>query len=162
MDATLGAELRQLVSSRVVAALGTIHTGAPYVSMTPFALLPDGRGFVVHVSALAAHTKDMLADPRVSLLIMAAEEEHVQPQALPRVTILGRARQLSAGTAEHSLAQQAYLARFPDSAQTFELADFSLFIIDITQARWIGGFAQARSLTPETFAKAATDGSEQP
>jgi len=69
MNEALASQLRQLVMSRSTAALGTLHTGAPYVSMVPFVLLDDASAFIVHVSGLAAHTQDMLADPRVSLLI---------------------------------------------------------------------------------------------
>ena len=65
--------LASLVRSRTVAALGTLHAGAPFVSMVPFAVLPEGDAFVIHVSRLAAHTRDMIDDPRVSLLVMQPE-----------------------------------------------------------------------------------------
>jgi len=48
-----------------VAALGTLHQGAPSVTMTPYALAADRLAFLVLVSGLSAHTRDMLADPRV-------------------------------------------------------------------------------------------------
>jgi len=63
--------LRELLRAQQVAALGTLHKGHPYVSMVPFAMLPGGTGFVIHVSQLAAHTKDMLLSPHVSLLVVA-------------------------------------------------------------------------------------------
>ncbi|MFO0103326.1 MAG: pyridoxamine 5'-phosphate oxidase family protein, partial [Betaproteobacteria bacterium] len=78
--------LRSILSAQQVAALGTLHEGVPYVSMVPFALLRDGSA-VIHVSALAAHTRAMLAEPAVSLLVMAPPSAGVLPQALPRVTI---------------------------------------------------------------------------
>ena len=156
MDEALS-QLRQLVTARATASLGTLHLGAPYVSMVPFALLPDGSAFVIHVSALAAHTKDMLADARVSLLIAQTEESGIAPQALPRVTILGTARQVPKETPENALARSAYLQRFPDTASLFDLGDFSLFTITPSIVRWVAGFAQARSLTPETFAKVVGD-----
>jgi len=56
------AQLASLVHRRTAAALGTLHAGAPVVSMVPYAVLPDGSAFVIHVSRLAAHTKDMLVD----------------------------------------------------------------------------------------------------
>ena len=151
------ANLRELLKSRSTAALGTLHSGAPYVSMVPFALLPDGSAFVVHVSRLAAHTQDMLADPRVSLLVTGSEQANVSPLAVPRVTILGIARQLSGDPPEYLAAREVYLARFPDAAPIFNLGDFSLFVISPTEVRWIAGFAQARSLTPAAFAKAVKD-----
>ena len=49
----------------------------------------------------------------------------------------------------HAAARAAYLARFPQSAQTFELGDFALFAIRPASARFIGGFAQAKTIGPE-------------
>lgn len=71
--------LRQLLRTQEVAALGTLHEGRPYVSMVPFATLSGGTGFVVHVSQLAAHTKDMLRSPPVSLLVVAPPVPDVLP-----------------------------------------------------------------------------------
>jgi len=85
--------LRSILSAQQVAALGTLHEGVPYVSMVPFALLRDGSA-VIHVSALAAHTRAMLAEPAVSLLVMAPPSAGVLPQALPRVTTRRGARRL--------------------------------------------------------------------
>jgi putative heme iron utilization protein len=78
------------------------------------------------------------------------------PQALPRISIAGHAQQLPPGTSIAASAGQLYLSRLPDSAPLFELGDFSLFTITPSSVRWIAGFGQALSLTPETFAKAVT------
>ena len=158
MNAEQSANLRALLTGRVTAALGTLHAGAPYVSMVPFALLPDLPAFVIHVSRLAAHTGDMLAEPRVSLLINAGEQPGASPLALPRITLLGTARPLAHDAPEYPAARQAYQARFPDAAAMFNLGDFSLFLIVPSEARWIAGFAQARTLTPAALARALQGG----
>jgi putative heme iron utilization protein len=146
--------LRSIFATQSVAALGTLHDGEPFVSMVPFALLPDGLGFVIHVSALAGHTKDMLAHPQVSLLVMAPASADVSPQALARVTVQGDAARIPDDAPVHALAKAAYLARFPQSAQTFELGDFALFAIRPKLARFVGGFAQAKTIGPEGLAGA--------
>jgi putative heme iron utilization protein len=158
MDAGLAQRLRTLLGTQRIASLGTLHEGEPYVSMVPFALLPGGV-FVVHVSALAAHTKDMLASPRVSLLVIAPLEADTSPQALARVTIQADAEPLDESMPEHAEARAAYLARFPQSAQTFELSDFSLFAIRPRSLRFVGGFAQARTITPAGLARVLAGGS---
>jgi putative heme iron utilization protein len=158
MDAGLAQRLRSLLGTQRIASLGTLHEGEPYVSMVPFALLPGGV-FVVHVSALAAHTKDMLASPRVSLLVIAPLEADTSPQALARVTIQADAEPLDESMPEHAEARAAYLARFPQSAQTFELSDFSLFAIRPRSLRFVGGFAQARTITPAGLARVLAGGS---
>jgi putative heme iron utilization protein len=122
--------------------------------MVPYALLENGSAFLIHVSGLSAHTQDMLDDPRVSLLITAKETEETLPQSLARLTILGKARQIEEPSPEYDRGKATYLKRFPDSEQMFELGDFSLFAITPTHLRWIGGFAAAQSLSPETLVKA--------
>ena len=162
MDPDLSKRLRDLITRQEVAALGTLHDGAPFVSMVPYALLPEGAGFVIHVSSLAAHTKDMVASPAVSLMVMAQPSPEVPPQALARVTIQGQAVRISpaplgVGHNEapiHEMAKRLYLERFPQSAQTFELGDFALFAIRPRQARFVGGFAQAKTVTAESLAEA--------
>ena len=137
--------LRRLLDTESVGALGTLHRGDPAVSMVPFVLpAGDGRLFI-HVSALATHTRDMQRHPRVSLLVMAQPSDGVQPQALPRVSLQAEAGTLAAGE-DHDKAQKAYLARFPDAALTFELADFSIVALQPISARLVAGFGRAYGL----------------
>ena len=150
----LAQRLRAMVGGQVVAALGTLHGGEPYVSMVPYALMPDGAGFIIHVSSLAAHTKDMLASPAVSLMVTATLEAGASPQALARVTIQGDAVRIPQDAPIHEAAKGLYLERFPQSAQTFELGDFALFAIRPRSARYVGGFAQAKTITAESLARA--------
>ncbi len=158
MDPTLARTLRTLLETQRIASLGTIHQGEPRVSMVPFAVLPGGAGFVIHVSRLAAHTKDMLGDPRVSLLVVAPERPDVAPQAMARVTIQGDAAACSDPKPAHAKAREAYLSRFPESAPMFGFSDFSLFVIRPRELRFVGGFAQAKTLTPEGFARVFSGG----
>ena len=148
------AKLANLVRGREAAALGTLHAGAPFVSMAPYAVLPDGSGFVIHVSRLAGHTKDMLAEPRVSLLVMQPEGEGVAAQALARVSIQGEAREMARESDGERECREAYLSRFPEAAPLTEFGDFSFFLIRPSQARFVAGFAQAMSVTAETLAAA--------
>lgn len=150
--------LRQLLQGQRIASLGTLHGGAPYVSMIPFALLPEGSGLVIHVSQLSPHTKDMLESPRVSLLVVAPDTPDTPPQALARITMQGRAEQYTASGPGYGAARDAYLVRFPQAVNIFELPDFSLFAIRPSSIRFIAGFAQAMTLTPEAFATALKRG----
>lgn len=139
--------LRELVQTQPLAALGTLHAGAPAVSMVPYALLADATAWVIHVSQLASHTHDMLASPAVSLLVMAQPAADVTPQETARVTVNGTALPCPPAAAEHAAARLAYLSRFPTSEPMFGFADFMLFLIRPTGARLVGGFARAASLS---------------
>ena len=158
MSPEQAASLAGLVRRRAAGALGTLHGGAPFVSMVPYAILRDGAAFVIHVSRLAAHTRDMLADPRVSLLVMQPEGEGVAAQALARVSVQGEAREMEKGSGAERDCREAYLARFPEAAPLAEFGDFSFFAIRPSQARFVAGFAQAMSVTGETLAKTLREG----
>ncbi|MBI5627174.1 MAG: pyridoxamine 5'-phosphate oxidase family protein [Nitrosomonadales bacterium] len=143
--------LRDILQTQQIASLGTLHKGEPFVSMVPYAILPDGDGFVIHVSQLATHTKDMLLNPGVSLLVIALPNSEVPAQATARVTIQGQARLCADSTQGYAEAKTAYLSRFPQTAKMFSFADFSLFVIHPSSARFVGGFARATTIAPEVL-----------
>ena len=111
-------------------------------------------------------------DHRARQSIGGPHAEHVAGRARQRLGDgRGGTRQAAAGTGPRDdsgtrasrgarrawlpRARQAYLERFPDAAELFQFADFSVFLIDVHAARYVGGFAQAVTLTPEAFARAA-------
>lgn len=119
--------------------------------MVPFALLPASGLFLIHVSTLAAHTKDMQATPQVSLLVIAPPAPDVLPQATPRVSVQGIAHTIARTDERYPQARAAYLARFPESEPMFDFSDFSVVAIEPTSARFVGGFAQATSLLADAL-----------
>jgi putative heme iron utilization protein len=121
--------------------------------MVPYAIAADGSGFVVHVSKLAAHTKNMLADVRVSLLVAEVEGGGKSPLALARVSLQGTARRLPSGSPDLSGCRAPYLARFPEAEQMFGFADFSIFLIRPVSVRFVAGFGEAHTLSGESMAQ---------
>src|SRR4051812_1230972 len=115
MESSQAIALRSLLDSQQVASLATLHKGEPAVSMVPYALLPQGRGFLIHVSRLAKHTADMLANPAVALLVTASPGSAASPQALARASIRGHADEITANSAQYQDAQHHYLATFPQT-----------------------------------------------
>lgn len=160
MDAILNKVLRRLVRERAVAALGTVKEGEPFVSMVPYILYGAGPDFLIHVSGLSAHTRQMLAHPRVSIMVTAAENAagddgaEFQAQALPRVTAQCDATRMEPDSDDYAAGKAAYLERFPLAEQMFELPDFSLFTLRPHSVRFIAGFGKAHSLSPESWAHA--------
>src|SRR5207248_9962066 len=86
----LGIEARRLIRTRGHAALATSLAGRPYVSLVAAACDMNGSPLLL-LSDLAQHTKNLLADPRVSLLV---EDTAGLPDPLagPRLTLLGTAQ----------------------------------------------------------------------
>lgn len=149
MNETESTALMSLLRTQPVASLATLHKGAPAVSMVPFALLPEGTGFVIHVSQLATHTQDMLHNPAVALLVTAPLAAADSPLALPRASVQGQARQCAPESPGYEQARQAYLAKLPDAEPLFSFGDFSLFVIEPESLRWVAGFGRAMSLVGE-------------
>ena len=127
-----------------VAHLGTLRGGAPLVSMTLFIAQQDLAAFYVHVSRLAWHTQDMLQDPRVALSIAETDDARPDPFTLMRVSIRGEASQLPPQQQE---LKRLWLARFPEQAVNFELADFSFWKISPRDARFVAGFGSIHNLS---------------
>jgi putative heme iron utilization protein len=135
------------------AALGALRVGAPFVSMVAYAAEPDFGGFLLHLSLLAPHTRHLLADARASLLICEPDDGRDDVQTLARITLIGAAAPLA--EAAQAAARELYLARLPAAAPLFDFPDFALFRLVPDEARYIGGFARAFSLTAEHLRQAA-------
>ena len=152
--------LRDLLNSRRVAALGTLDAsdpGQPFVSMVPFARLGAEACLVIHVSGLAAHTRNLLAHPQVSLLVMAAEADAEPVHALPRVTFDAVAQLPEQGSPAWTAARAAYLTRFPEAALMTELGDFMFVLLRPTGARQVAGFGAARNVDASELAQLLSD-----
>ncbi len=133
--------LRRLISKERIAHLGTLRNGAPMVSMTLYLPERDFSAFYVHVSRLAWHTQDMTHEARVALSIAETDDGRADPFTLMRVTIRGEAVRIEEGP------KDAWLARFPEQAINFELADFSFWRITPRDARFIAGFGRIHNLS---------------
>jgi putative heme iron utilization protein len=144
VDADTGRALARLIRQQRVAHLGTLRGGAPLVSMTLFIAQQDLSAFYVHVSRLAWHTQDMLQDPRVALSIAETDDGRPDPFTLMRVSIRGEASQLPPDQQE---LKRLWLARFPEQAVNFELADFSFWKIAPRDARFVAGFGRIHNLS---------------
>ncbi len=136
------------------AALGSLRDDGPFVSMVAFVAEPDFSGVLLLLSQLAAHTRQLLADPRAALLICEPDDGRDDVQTLARLSLVGQAAPLP--ESDIATARERYLARLPAAQMLFTLPDFRLFRFVPSEARLIGGFARAWTLTPEQLRSAAT------
>ena len=153
MDTQSELKLANLIRGTRVAALGTLHDGEPNLAMVAIAVESDFSAFYIHVSTLGKHTRDMQADPRVSLLITEADDRRPDPQTLARLSLNGTAEVLPRTNPHYPQVKHAYLARFPEAEQLFSLGDFNLWRISPKGGRFVAGFAQAFNVVPEVLVK---------
>jgi heme oxygenase (biliverdin-IX-beta and delta-forming) len=152
VDDDTRAALSRLIRGERVAHLGTLRAGAPMVSMTLYLPAADFSAFYVHVSRLAWHTQDMLQDARVALSVAETDDRRADPFTLTRVSIRGNASQLPGDQQE---LKKSWLARFPEQAINFELADFSFWQIVPRDGRFVAGFGRIHNLSPADLQHAA-------
>ncbi len=130
--------LRQVVRACHKATLATLlaDDGAPYASLVTVALDHD-LSPVLLLSGLSDHSRNITADPRVSLLFDGTDG-HPNPQTGPRVTLMGRAERT-----DDARLRQRFLARHPGAALYADFADFAFWRVPVDKAHFVGGFGRA-------------------
>ncbi|MBI5918638.1 MAG: DUF2470 domain-containing protein [Nitrosomonadales bacterium] len=140
-------EARQLLRAHRYGALSTLSKkfdGHPFGSITPYLVDHDGS-LLILISTLAEHTKNIAADPRVSLITHNQRDPHIQTQG--RVTLLGHA----ALVAEREETGRRYLRYFPEAQTYFAMHDFSFYRITPLTLRYIGGFGHIHWVKAESY-----------
>jgi len=138
---------RRLLRSQHSAALATLSlklAGHPFASGVDYFTDHAGRP-VFLISGLAEHSKNIVADPRISLLVQGAASD---VQASPRLTVVGKASSVSDD--EAARLKTRYLRYFPETEQYFAL-DFFFCRLEPAQLRYVGGFGVARWIAPGDF-----------
>jgi putative heme iron utilization protein len=136
-------QIGALLAAETVGLLSTLsvhRAGFPYGSLTPFAVSAQGRPLLL-LSGLAAHTKNLQADPRACLFV-GDRSAAADPLAGARASLLGRAARV-APSAEAD-ARTRYVARHPQASAYFQLSDFGLWELVVEEARLISGFGSMR------------------
>lgn len=132
-----------------------VNSGDPYCSLVNVAANPDAAPLLL-ISRLAVHTKNILADSRVSLML----DERVAGDPLEgaRIMVAGSAEELSGEAA--ATARRRYLAAHP-SAETFaDFKDFSFFRVAPSGLHLVAGFGRIIDLKPGQFLTDITDAAD--
>lgn len=148
-------KLLELLVDQRVATLAVLIEGTPYASLVPFALDLASGTALIHASALARHSSGLAEGAPYALLVHETDSHpDTNPAQLARVSLEGTVRPLARNQADYELAKERYLSRFPKSAITFGLGDFTLFALRIDQARFVAGFGKTFDLAAEDLAAA--------
>jgi putative heme iron utilization protein len=144
-----------LIRSRRWAALATQSPEGPEASWVAYVPEANFDGFLLHLSTLAAHTRNLLADPRVGLAISEPERDSEDPQTLARVMIQGRVAIIAKDSPDYLEMSRRYQEQLPDSTPRFEFGDFLLLRLTPARIRFVGGFARAYTLDDTALRAAA-------
>lgn len=134
-----------------VARADTPEAGAPYASLVQIAFDHDASPILL-ISTLADHTKNLLADPRCSLMFDGTAGL-AEPLTGPRVSLQGVARQT-----DDARVAERYLARFPGARMYAGFKDFAFWTVVPARAHLVAGFGRIRWFDSFAFdATAAAD-----
>jgi putative heme iron utilization protein len=135
---------KSLIRSAKQGALATLMAsgGDPYCSLVNVATAADSSPLLL-ISSLAVHTKNLRADPRVSLML--DERRPGDPLEGARVMIAGRAEIITEPAALKP-ARRRYLARHPAAAQFVDFPDFAFFRIAVREVHLVAGFGRIHTL----------------
>jgi len=123
-------------------ALATLMVGSadPYCSLVNVATAADGAPLLL-LSRLALHTRNLLADPRVSLMI--DERRDGDPLQGARVMLMGKAV-----PTDDPNARRRYLERQPEAAAFADFGDFGFYCVGLNGAHLVAGFGRIVDLQP--------------
>lgn len=138
------ATAKSLIRSGKQGALATLMPGSgdPYCSLVNTATVADGSPLLL-ISGLAIHTRNILADARVSLMI--DERRAGDPLEGARVMIAGRAEKITDVAALESI-RRRYLARHSSAAMFAGFPDFAFFKIAVRDVHLVAGFGRIVTL----------------
>jgi len=146
-------EARTIAASTNTGTLATLTAeGDPWASFVTYGLL--GGSPVLCVSNLAEHGRNLAADPRASIAIVAPQRES-DPLASGRVTLAGVVEAPSGE--ERTAAREAHLSAVAAAKYYIDYSDFSLWVLRVQRVRWVGGYGRMDSATGENYAAAAPD-----
>lgn len=133
--ATPAQQARGIARACRTATLATSLAGAPYASLVLVAFDLDGSPLLL-ISRLADHTKNILADARVSLLCDGTTG-FKEPLTGPRASLQGRAEKT-----EDARLQARYVARHPAAAMYAGFGDFGFYRIGVERTHLVAGFGR--------------------
>jgi putative heme iron utilization protein len=139
---------RQLLLQESFGILSTMSVdvpGYPFGSVTPYCVDQQCQP-IVYISNIAQHTRNIIANPKVSLTVIEANSDSDDVQARGRLTLLADARPVDRSETE---TRDRYLRYFPSAVQYEGTHDFGFYRLVLVRARFIGGFGQIFWLTPD-------------
>jgi putative heme iron utilization protein len=134
------------------ASLATTHheTGYPYASLVTVSVMPDGSPLTL-ISTLAEHTKNILKDPRTSILFDETSGRG-DPLEGARVSVFGTMEE-----AKKPAARARFLSRHPSSALYADFEDFAFYALKIEGAHFVGGFGRINDLSAQELTTDVAD-----
>ncbi len=147
---------RTLMTSTTTGSMATMAAeddGYPFGSIVTYALDYAGRPLLC-LSDIAEHTRNLKADPKTSIMVIAQSDRDTDQLALGRVTLMGEVTAVPSD--ETASVTAAYRASHPH-AYYADFDDFAFYRMAIKSVRYVGGFGHMSWVTADAYAAAEPD-----
>lgn len=124
----------------VLSTISVALPGYPFGSVVPFCLDRQGTQIIL-IADIAQHTKNIKADPRVSLIVFDRTASDLQANG--RLTLVADAARI-----DNDDAAERYYRCFPDSRGYHRTHGFQFWRLQPRRLRFIGGFGAIHWLEP--------------
>ncbi len=150
MEKTAQQHFQKLKKHSQTIFLSTLDvSGKPNASYAPFVMDTQGSLYIF-VSGLASHTRDLLANPVASVLLMQDEQDSRQIFSRQRVSYQCKVEVVSDNETDYAMILDKFEKRFGNVVDLLRgLPDFILFRLRPYKGQFVMGFGKAYTLTGE-------------
>ena len=139
-------KMQQIIGQQTSVHIATATpSGQPEASYAPF--IATDSGVYLYLSQLAAHSRNLQKNPKLSLLFIEPEHEAADCFARRRVTWTCELETIQRETEQWQKVMNQFEAKHGGTVQLIrQLADFTLYFCRPVKANVVLGFAQAYTL----------------
>lgn len=144
---------RALMSCRqaVMASQSASVPGFPFTSVIPVSITAQGE-IIALLAETAPHTRNILIDPRVSILLHDDLEDNWQ--ASTRLSVLGRMRPMNPQKLDIDQLRESFYLLHPELDHFDDSVDYHFWVLESVQFRLISGTDKPQwidQITPDLF-----------
>jgi len=138
--------IQDLLTTQPLAVLSTHQSGQPYSNLVAFAATPDLENIFFATTRATRKFANLMADPRVALLIDNRSNQETDFAEAAAVTVLGVAREVQGSEREQGL--QVYLAKHPYLEEFVTAPSCALLRVKIEKYILVSQFQEVREVSP--------------
>lgn len=140
--------LIDLVKGGTIVTLSSDYKGTPFGTPAPYAIDSEGRP-VLFLSNLAIHTKNIVKNPKCSVMVLKEDKE--DPFNSARVTFVGKMVKVS--DKERAEYKKLFLAKQKAAEDFIDFGDFNFYRLEIESIFYVGGFGDIQWIDPKDYVK---------
>ena len=142
-----------LLSAMQSVMLSTVNTaGSPNSSYAPCLYCGDSKRFYIYISTLSRHTKNLIENPYLSMMIIEDESKSDNLFARKRYTIEASSEIINRDSDKWNNIMDLMVSKFGETLTYLkELTDFKMFELNPSDSLLVYGFGKAFRFSKDNF-----------